>query len=328
MTLSFVAGGCPPEFSDIAFYEPTDRISANGVVFECKSWPLSLFCSQEWFKPDYSLTEPADHYKRAWQVVGYCTGAKPIPGGVCPAEWAAGDAYTKYKENDQVSVVKTYVPLVKVVYKCKLWPYSWYCGLHSPIDYNGGQLGWDFVGECNPGTPVAAPTPGGAGSLGTPATLAPTTTVAPTKSPVFVSLSSVGACPPTFTEAAYEPGDRVSKDSVVFECKSWPLSLYCAQKAFTPDLKSTSDYWKRAWQVVGHCTGTITPGVVCPAAWTSGDMNKYKENDQVSVIKSSIPNAKVIYKCKAWPYTWYCGQISPLDSTGGTLGWEFVGECV
>ena len=217
-----------------------------------------------------------------------------------------------------MSVVKTYVPLVKVVYKCKEWPYSWYCGQYSPVDYNGGKLGWDFVGECNPSTPGTAPT--------TP------TTVAPTKSPtpIFVPSINVGACPLAFvTSTAYEPGDRVSKDEIVFECLSWPLSLYCAQEAFTPDLKSTTDYWKRAWRVVGHCTGTLTPsGVVCPAAWTSGDMNTYKENDQVSVVKTSSPNVKVIYKCKAWPYSWYCGQISPLDATGGTLGWSFVGECV
>ena len=129
--------------------------------------------------------------------------------------------------------------------------------------------------------------------------------------------------------AAYEPGDRVSKDSIVFECKSWPLSLYCAQEAFMPDLKSMTEYWSRAWQVVGHCTGSLTtPGAVCPVPWASGDMNKYKENDQVSVIKSSLPLVKVIYKCKAWPYSWYCGQLSPSDSTGGTLGWDFVGDCV
>ena len=146
-----------------------------------------------------------------------------------------------------------------------------------------------------------------------------------------MTLPSVGGCPPAFSVSAlenYEPGDRVSKGAIVFECKPWPLSLFCSQAAFEPDLNSKSESWMQAWQVIGHCTGTIPSSVIgCPGVWNSGDMTKYKENDQVSVIKSNSPLIQVIYKCKAWPYTWYCGQISPLTSNGGKLGWEYVGEC-
>jgi hypothetical protein len=238
LSLPFIAGGCAPKFRDTVFYKPKDRISTKEIVFECKEWPLSLYCSQEWFRPDYVPTESAGHWAQAWKVLGYCTGTISISGGDCPPEWTLGDVYNKYKENDQVSMVKTNMPLVKVIYKCKPWPNSWYCGKHSPVAYNGGKLGWDFVGECNPVTPR----------------IGPLTTVAPTKSPVFVTLTSIGACPPLFTEAAYKPGDRVLKDSIVFECTSWPLSLYCAQEAFAPDLKSVTEYWKQAWQAIGHCT--------------------------------------------------------------------------
>jgi hypothetical protein len=152
---------------------------------------------------------------------------------------------------------------------------------------------------------------------------------------VVVTLPSVGGCPAQVSASAtlvqYEPGDRISKGAIVFECKSWPNSLFCSQAAFNPpdDLEdSKSDAWKQAWDVIGHCEGTIAPPTAgCPSVWTPGDMVKYKENDLVSVIKSSLPLIQVIYKCKAWPYSWYCGQLSPLNQNGGKLGWETIGEC-
>jgi hypothetical protein len=154
----------------------------------------------------------------------------------------------------------------------------------------------------------------------------------PTKSPVFVTLPFLGACPAQvneFVSVHHEPGDRVSNGAIVFQCKEWPLSLFCSQRAFNPDLDSkTDEHWKRAWEVVGHCSGAIAnPLDGCPDAWTSGNTEKYKENDRVSVIKSNFPLAQAIYKCKAWPYSWHCGQHSPLEYNGGQLGWEYVGVC-
>jgi hypothetical protein len=186
-------------------------------------------------------------------------------------------------------------------------------------------LGWDYVGECNP-----------AGSLISTPGSAPAPVMTPTDSPIFVALPFVaGGCPAEFSESAYsEPGDRVSKDAVVFECKNWPDSLYCTQAAFKPELNLNTEHWEQVWNVVGHCTGTAavtvtTTGDICPNAWTSGDVTKYKENDRVSVIKSISPLVKVMYKCKAWPYSWHCGQFSPLDlAGGGKLGWDYVGGCV
>ena len=151
-----------------------------------------------------------------------------------------------------------------------------------------------------------------------------------------MTLSFIGGCPAQISSNAivgqdhFEPGDRVSNGAIVFECKSWPNSLFCTQAAFNPpsDLDSKSDDWKQAWDVVGHCSGTLTPPTAgCPEVWTPGDMTKYKANDQVSVIKSSSPLIQVIYKCKEWPYSWYCGQLGPLNHNGGVLGWDMVGEC-
>ena len=148
-------------------------------------------------------------------------------------------------------------------------------------------------------------------------------------------LSFVGGCLAQISSIAvtaghYEPGDQVAKGAVIFECKSWPNSIFCSQAAFNPpdNLDSKSNDWKQAWDVVGHCSGTLKPPAAgCPGVWAPGDMTKYKENDQVSMIKSSLPLIQVIYKCKAWPYSWYCGQLGPLNHNGGVLGWDMVGEC-
>ena len=158
------------------------------------------------------------------------------------------------------------------------------------------------------------------------------TAAGPTKSQVFVTKPFLGACPAQvneFVSVHHEPGDRVSNGAIVFQCKEWPLSLFCSQRAFNPDLDSkTDEHWKRAWEVVGHCSGAIAnPLDGCPDAWTSGNTEKYKENDRVSVIKSNFPLAQAIYECKAWPYSWHCGQHSPLEYNGGQLGWEYVGVC-
>ena len=325
--LPFV-GDCPSQVSVAGggvtvHYEPGERVSNHGVVFECKNWPDSLYCAQAAFKPD--LDSKLVFWKQAWAVIGYCTGTAAVTtsGVICPNTWTSGDV-TKYKENDRVSVIKSISPLIQVMYKCKAWPYSWHCGQFSPLDSTGGgKLGWDYVGECNP-----------AGSLISTPGSAPAPVMTPTDSPIFVALPFVaGGCPAEFSESAYyEPGDRVSKDAVVFECKNWPDSLYCTQAAFKPELNLNTEHWEQAWNVVGHCTGTAavtTTGDICPNAWTSGDVTKYKENDRVSVIKSISPLVKVMYKCKAWPYSWHCGQFSPLDlAGGGKLGWDYVGGCV
>ena len=325
--LPFV-GDCPSQVSVAGggvtvHYEPGERVSNHGVVFECKNWPDSLYCAQAAFKPD--LDSKLVFWKQAWAVIGYCTGTAAVTtsGVICPNTWTSGDV-TKYKENDRVSVIKSISPLIQVMYKCKAWPYSWHCGQFSPLDSTGGgKLGWDYVGECSP-----------AGSLISTPGSAPAPVMTPTDSPIFVALPFVaGGCPAEFSESAYyEPGDRVSKDAVVFECKNWPDSLYCTQAAFKPELNLNTEHWEQAWNVVGHCTGTAavtTTGDICPNAWTSGDVTKYKENDRVSVIKSISPLVKVMYKCKAWPYSWHCGQFSPLDlAGGGKLGWDYVGGCV
>jgi hypothetical protein len=52
----------------------------------------------------------------------------------------------------------------------------------------------------------------------------------------------------------------------------------------------------------------------------------YKEGEIVSVTVSVVPEHKVSYKCKAWPYSGYCSKFNPT-MPGGDLGWILAGSC-
>ncbi len=78
------------------------------------------------------------------------------------------------------------IPIRKVAYHCKAYPFSRYCGSLSPIIFGSNQ-GWASVGSCN-------------GSVG------------PTASPNLVKLSTMTGCPAKWNPFTvdYEAGDLVS----------------------------------------------------------------------------------------------------------------------
>lgn len=108
------AGGCPPEFDPSSPYGAADRVSRNGVVYECKrDAHLSRYCSTAGFEPgaDGILGAAA---ALAWDVVGYCSGTAAPTGapnfvalervGECPPErWSVRTAGNAYGEGDRVS---------------------------------------------------------------------------------------------------------------------------------------------------------------------------------------------------------------------------------
>jgi hypothetical protein len=60
------------------------------------------------------------------------------------------------------------------------------------------------------------------------------------------------------TYDGYQPGDRVSKNEKIYECKAWPNNLYCGQWAFQPGgVPAHMDAWSTAWAFIGVCD-TIT----------------------------------------------------------------------
>ena len=241
-------GGCP-EVWDGSTYEEGDKVSDGQLVFQCKAWPHSGHCGQAGYEPNTDSATPGDAWKDAWTVVGYCSGSvgpTSSPSidaansvGVCPEEWESGDNL-KYEEGDMVSATVSDVPLRKIAFKCKAWPYSGHCGQHAPTEELGGSLGWTIAGSCD-------------GSIG------------PTSSPSFDKLNEVaGGCPTEYSKSYtdYEAGDLVSyktsatpSRSLLYECKPFPNSGYCNQAGFEP----TKQYSNMAWDLKGYCDGSMAP---------------------------------------------------------------------
>ena len=62
--------GCPGVWTKgTASYESGDRVSKNGIVFECGGSP---HCSSEGYEPD--VDSATEHWKMVWTVIGSCTG--------------------------------------------------------------------------------------------------------------------------------------------------------------------------------------------------------------------------------------------------------------
>lgn len=235
-------GGCPGEYDAGEAYVSGDRVSHEGLVYECKSGNLGLHCPQAGYQPGEGTA-----YSEAWDVIGTCSGTIEPTGsptfddlqlvGGCPDEWSSA---AEYEEGDKVSVEVSASPLRTVVYKCKAWPYSGYCGQLSPTEFGGNQ-GWKLEGYC-------------------------TGTNEPTSSPTFDQLIDDGSgCPQVWSASTkdYEAGDKVSyvastlpERKIVYKCREWPNTGYCNQgSGFEPG----TQYGAMAWVLVGACSGTIAP---------------------------------------------------------------------
>lgn len=251
-------GGCPEAWTPAdasagpvdLYYEGGDRVSAGGLVFECREWPQSAYCGQALYEPlsnaDVGPSDPL--WMSAWIVLGYCDGTiEPTTSpsfdpdnsmGGCPDVWAPGDQDT-FVEGDVVSLPSVNADKT-LVYVCKAWPYNRYCGQFSPTEY-GGEQGWDLAGWCD-GTQT------------------------PTSSPAFSVIPPAvpEGCPEPYDLARvdYEADDLVSYElssepprSVVFRCRPWPNNQYCNQAGFAPG----SDLQRWAWELLGSCEGTLAP---------------------------------------------------------------------
>ncbi|EJK76588.1 hypothetical protein THAOC_01640 [Thalassiosira oceanica] len=280
--------GCPGAWAKgTNIYEPGDRVSKNGIVFECSSGEWSAHCSSEGYEPD--VDSETDYWQMVWTVLGRCTGTIAPTGSPtfdqatvtgCPDDWAKG---TTYEEGDLAAVTVSSTPLRKIAYRCKKWPFDGHCSMYSPEEV-GGDLGWTKVGGC-------------AG------------TISPTAAPSFDALALVGGCPDNYSTAAeYEAGDRVAFQAaagtagstslddgwrfIVYECKDWPSSPYCSQDAYKPG----SQYDYMAWTVKGHCDGTLPP-TAAPTAYSNIDcpISAYSE----CTYEAGLPTpATTIPQCK------------------------------
>lgn len=319
-------GGCPGEYVSGEDYEEEDKVSKDGVVYQCKGWPQSAHCAQAGYAPGVSVGE-TEYWKEAWTVIGTCEGtiaptSSPsfvsLPDlGACPDEWenkAIGDAY---EEGDLVSAGQ-------LVYECKAWPFSGHCGQAGyepqtdPATPGAWRDAWTVKGHCS-------------GSMG------------PTTSPSFETLASVGACPDEWSSSDdYEEGDMVSVSvsttpirKVAYKCKAWPYSGHCAQ--FSPENELGGSL---GWTLAGSCDGSVGPtsspsfdklqdiGDGCPDQW-SASTTDYEAGDKVTMQVSSAPLRSIVYECREWPNTGYCNQGSGFEpgTQYGGMAWKLLGSC-
>jgi len=316
------AGGCPGAFDGGVVYDEGDKVSKDGLVFQCKSYPFSRHCSQPGYEPQ---TEAGtDYWMTAWTVTGYCTGTisptsspsfdQLVSVGGCPDVWGA----KAYEEGDRVASADG------LVYECKPYPQMAHCGQagYQPGGTTGHpdawKAAWTLKGFCD-------------GSIG------------PTSSPSFDELKSVGACSEDWSSGGnvkYEEGDMVSVNvsttplrKVSFRCKAWPFSGHCGQ--YSP----TQFGGDQGWAFVGGCDGSIGPtaspsfdqladGGACPDDWSSSKTD-YMPGDLVSYTVSTLPSRKLLYECRTWPNSQYCNQGSGFQpgTTYGNMAWTAKGSC-
>eukprot|EP00804_Cyclotella_cryptica_P027202 CCRYP_017186-RA/>CCRYP_017186-RA protein AED:0.06 eAED:0.06 QI:222/0.5/0.33/1/0.5/0.33/3/309/676 len=305
------AGGCPEPYAASTTYEAGDKVEANGLAYQCRSWPNSAWCSMNGYEPD------GPNSKDAWTLLGYCSGsiaptsspnfAKLADAGGCPKVYS--DA-SSYEAGDKVSIEVN--PGTILIYECQSFPNSGYCSQYEPGHWS--KLGWTLKGYCDG-------------------------TISPTKAPSFVSLTDNNGCPKVYSATAtYEANDKVSTDldgtnSLVWKCSSdIHLSRYCSQ--YEPGNPA-----KLGWSLVGHCDGTIAPSKAptfskltditggCPRVYSK--TTKYEEGDLVSVVVSADPARAVVYECKGWPQGAYCnaGENFSPESANAAMGWTLKGSC-
>ena len=303
------AGGCPDEYVLGTTYEEGDKVGLNGIVYQCRSWPNSAWCSIDGYQPDGANSGDA------WTRLGYCDGtiaptsapafSSLADAGGCPPDYSSSDSY---EAGDKVSAEGNGVQ--KIIYQCKAFPDDGYCNSYEPGHWS--KLGWSIVGYCEG-------------------------TIAPTTAPAFSTLPDHNGCPNAYSDTTeYEASDKVAvtitdTHSVVYQCSSdVHQSKYCSQ--FEP-----GNDFNLGWTLIGYCEGTIAPtaspvftsltevGDGCPKEYSI--VTNYEAGDQVSVFVS--PGQAVIYECKAWPNGAYCnaGENYSPTSDNVNMGWTLKGYC-
>ena len=146
-------GGCPEAFSESAEYEADDKVSVDGFVYQCKSGSESGWCGTDGYEPNVG-----QYWKQAWNgPLGYCDGTiSPTVSpsfdvlesvGGCPDAWKENTQDSKYEEEDRVAVGE-------LVFQCKAFPYSGYCGQagYEPMNEENAHAtawkdAWTIVGK-------------------------------------------------------------------------------------------------------------------------------------------------------------------------------------
>ncbi|KAL7492205.1 hypothetical protein ACHAWT_001918 [Skeletonema menzelii] len=354
--------GCPEEYDDSADYEEGDKVSVTpagetyGKVYQCRNWPASGHCGQDGYSPantDDTGCNGGPCWPDAWAYLGGCTGTisptstptfDPADVGGCPEEYEVG---TEYEAEDRVSVTPAGETYGKI-YQCKNWPDDGYCKneAYSPANIadkgcNGEPCwpkAWTYVGGC-------------------------TGTIAPTGSPTFNKIPEwdLGGCPDEYVpNYPYLPEDVVSVAKnddntygVVWKCKNEMSAPWCQQESYAPGTQHASE----AWEMVGHCSGTIAP-TAAPTPYLGQCQFKYdletttkgeyvvlqaaswvKGGTTISTVTGGtaldlyqtghlVRYGNDARKCASYPNSGFCEQFSPFvddvtyNPTNSPKGWK------
>ncbi|KAL3767361.1 hypothetical protein ACHAW5_003285 [Stephanodiscus triporus] len=298
------AQGCYPAYSPGTTYVAGSLVSESVSTITPYSWVActpSDTCPTGWMQEGGVVTTSTHNFKCSTDA--WCNNAGFAPGGiysdlawtkeagVCsgtavvlvptppptPALWASGGCPEAYALNAQVAPgasVSVTTDGVSLVYTCTTDGNSSFCAQagYEPGTGRYWELAWTLSGSCT-------------GSL------------SPTESPTS-SLPNQGGCPSSWTTSVeYRGGDKVSKNGMVFQCKDYPLSLFCPQTGYEPS----------SHQAIGACpTSSPTPAPIptpppTPALWASGGCPEaYALNAQVAPgasVSVTTDGVSLVYTC-------------------------------
>ena len=236
------AVGCYPVWSSGSAYFSGSLVSATQIVnatagttvtknFKCTSGSEPALSHCPTYDPSNAVQAAA-----AWSDQGECSGSQAIvtdaptskpthaawSGAGCPKAWVDGGSY----ESGEMAEVDG------VAYKCSdaAFVNAW-CGNsnYKPGDSLYWEQAWTLLGSCDG-------------------------TIAPTSSPVYVSLTDAGGCPDEYVAGStYEENDKVAVNGIVYKCRAWPNSAWCSMDGYEPDGVNSGDAWTR----VGYCDGEL-----------------------------------------------------------------------
>jgi GH18 family chitinase len=135
-------------------YAPTNRVSADGKVYECRPYPEGHWCRLAAYAPNLSLGS------EAWTEDNTVSLPDSPASPVEAAEFVSGQAY----------LAGDVVLSQAMLYQCKGWPFSGWCSSRQPGVDNGWDQAWElYSGDVDvtenvnestaPGKPVIATPP-------------------------------------------------------------------------------------------------------------------------------------------------------------------------
>ncbi|EJK69004.1 hypothetical protein THAOC_09783 [Thalassiosira oceanica] len=230
-----------------SYYEPGKKLGWRmlfltclqlDVVYQCRRFPDYRHCGQAGYQPPKSPATPGA-WKDAWAPQGICDpnyaepptsspsfDALDVQEEGCPEVWQSS---TSYYGGDLVSLVTSDVPMRRIVYQCRQYPYEGYCNqeaLQPGTAYE--HFAWTVIGACNK-------------------------TIAPTQAPNAYGGGGAfcdGAEPYSSTRN-YDYGDAVRVGMDRFVCLGFPFGLWCNNPSYKPGL--VDGIWNNAWRRDGVC---------------------------------------------------------------------------